>query len=219
MVDRARLAGLLARERAAYADLHPRSAAAYARAGNLFGRVPMTWMNKNAGGFPIHLDTADGARVTDVDGHGYVDFCLGDTAAMAGHSPPAVVEAVTQRLARQGGASTMLPTEDAAEVGAELARRFGVPQWSFALTATDANRWAIRLLRAVTGRPRILVNSYCYHGSVDESLIVVGLDGAPSVARATSARRTTSPPRAGWPNTTTWPAWNASWRTATWPPC
>ena len=177
MVDRARLADLLARERAAYADLHPRSAAAYGRAGNLFGGVPMTWMNKNAGGFPIYVDTAHGARLTDVDGHGYVDFCLGDTAAMAGHAPGPVVAAVTERLSRQGGASTMLPTEDAAEVGAELARRFGVPRWSFTLTATDANRWAIRLLRAVTGRPRILVNSYCYHGSVDESLIVVGPDG------------------------------------------
>jgi glutamate-1-semialdehyde 2,1-aminomutase len=98
---------------------------------------------------------------------------------MAGHSPAPVVAAVTRRMADLGGASTMLPTEDAALVGAELSRRFGLPAWSFALTATDANRWAIRLLRAATGRPRILVNSYCYHGSVDESLIVVGPDGRP----------------------------------------
>jgi len=137
----------------------------------------MTWMNKNAAGYPVYADRARGARLTDIDGHEYVDFSLGDTAAMAGHSPAAVVEAVTRRLSDLGGASTMLPTEDAAVVGAELSRRFGVPAWSFALTATDANRWAIRLLRAVTGRPRILVNSYCYHGSVDESLIVVGPDG------------------------------------------
>jgi glutamate-1-semialdehyde 2,1-aminomutase len=96
---------------------------------------------------------------------------------MAGHSPAPVVAAVTRRLAELGGASTMLPTEDAAAVGDELARRFGLPYWSFALTATDANRWAIRLLRAVSGRSKILVNSYCYHGSVDESLIVTGPDG------------------------------------------
>ncbi|WP_203704683.1 transaminase [Asanoa iriomotensis] len=177
MIDRERLSDLLARERAAFVATHPRSADAYAAAGSLFGRVPMTWMNKTAGGFPVYAAGARGARVTDVDGHGYVDFCLGDTAAMAGHSPAPVVEAVTARLAAGGGLATMLPTEDAAWVGAELARRFGVPRWSFALTATDANRWAIRLLRAVTGRPRILVNSYCYHGSVDESLIVVGPDG------------------------------------------
>ncbi|RZU75333.1 glutamate-1-semialdehyde 2,1-aminomutase [Micromonospora kangleipakensis] len=177
MLDRTRLTALLARERATFEDRHPRSAAAYARADHLFGRVPMTWMNKSAAGFPIHLDRARGARVSDIDGHEYIDFCLGDTAAMAGHSPAPVVEAVTRRLAELGGASTMLPTEEAAAVGAELARRFGLPHWSFTLTATDANRWAIRLLRAVTGRPRILVNSYCYHGSVDESLIVVGPDG------------------------------------------
>jgi glutamate-1-semialdehyde 2,1-aminomutase len=96
---------------------------------------------------------------------------------MAGHSPEPVVAAVNQRLGTLGGATTMMPTEDAAVVGAELARRFGVPYWSFALTATDANRWAIRLLRAVTERSKILFNSYCYHGSVDESLIVVGPDG------------------------------------------
>jgi glutamate-1-semialdehyde 2,1-aminomutase len=176
-VDRSRLAALAERERAAYADRHPRSAAAYAAAGHLFGRVPMTWMNKAAGGFPVYVERARGARITDVDGHEYVDFCLGDTAAMAGHCPEPVVAAVTRRLAGLGGASTMLPTEDAAAVGAELSRRFGLPYWSFALTATDANRWAVRLLRAVSGRPRILVNSYCYHGSVDESLIVVGPDG------------------------------------------
>jgi glutamate-1-semialdehyde 2,1-aminomutase len=178
-VDRARLRALTDRERAAYADRHPRSAAAYASAGHLFGRVPMTWMNKNAAGFPLYADRARGARITDVDGHEYVDFSLGDTAAMAGHSPAPVVEAVTRRLGNLGGASTMLPTADAAAAGAELSRRFGLPAWSFALTATDANRWAIRLLRAVTGRRRILVNSYCYHGSVDESLILVGPDGRP----------------------------------------
>ena len=177
MIDRRRLTALLDRERAAYRERNPRSAAAYAAATHLFGRVPMTWMNKNAGGFPLYLDTARGARVTDLDGHGYVDLCLGDTAAMAGHSPGPTVAAVVRRLAALGGASTMLPTEDAAAVGAELHRRFGVPYWSFALSATDANRWAIRLLRAVTGRPRILFNAYCYHGSVDESLIVTGPDG------------------------------------------
>src|SRR5690348_16457080 len=178
-VDRARLSSLAARERATYAQRHPRSADAYGKSGHLFGRVPMTWMNKTAGGFPVYVDRARGARLRDIDGHEYVDFCLGDTGAMAGHSPAPVVAAVTRRLDDLGGAATMLPTEDAAVVGAELTRRFGLPSWSFALTATDANRWAIRLLRAVSGRPRILVNSYCYHGSVDESLIVVGPDGRP----------------------------------------
>ncbi|MEV6848265.1 transaminase [Actinoplanes sp. NPDC051411] len=174
-VDRVRLGALAARERAAFAERNPKSAAAYAGAGHLFGRVPMTWMNKAAAGFPLYAAGARGARITDLDGHEYVDFCLGDTGAMAGHSPGPVAEAVRRQL--ENGLTTMLPTEDAALVGAELSRRFGLPQWSFALTATDANRWAIRLLRAVSGRPRILFNSYCYHGSVDESLIVVGPGG------------------------------------------
>jgi len=176
-VDRARLADLLARETAASAARNPRSQAAYQRAEHLFGRVPMTWMNKSAGGFPLYLDGARGARVSDLDGHEYVDFCLGDTGAMAGHSPEVVAEAIEQRYRVRGGATAMLPTEDAEWVGAELTRRFGLPRWSFSLTATDANRWAIRLARAVTGRSKILVNSYSYHGSVDESLIVVGPDG------------------------------------------
>jgi glutamate-1-semialdehyde 2,1-aminomutase len=120
----------------------------------------------------------DGARprIEDVDGNVYVDFSLGDTAAMAGHPPPATVAAVARRLGELGGATLMLPTEDAAWVGEELARRFGVALWSFALTATDANRWALRLCRAVTRRPYVLVFSHCYHGSVDESFIT--LDGA-----------------------------------------
>ena len=179
MIDRNRLRTLLDRERAAFADAHPRSAAAYAAARpHLLGGVPMTWMNLAAGGFPLYLDHARGARVTDLDGHEYVDFALGDTGAMAGHSPPATVEAIVRRTQEQGGITTMMPTEDAAWVGAELHRRFGLPQWSFTLTATDANRWAIRLARLVTGRPKILVNAWCYHGSVDESFAVPGPDGA-----------------------------------------
>jgi glutamate-1-semialdehyde 2,1-aminomutase len=177
MIDRARLTGIYARERRDFVARHPRSAAAYDRADHLFGRVPMTWMNKNAGGFPIYLDRALGNRVWDVDGLEYVDFALGDTGAMAGHSPEATVAAIQDRIANLGGITMMLPTEDAEWVGAELTRRFGLERWSFSLTATDANRWAIRLARALTGRPRILFNSYCYHGSVDESLIVVGPDG------------------------------------------
>ncbi|MEU6277929.1 transaminase [Streptomyces populi] len=176
-MDRIRLQQLLARESAEAERRNPRSRAAYERAEHLFGRVPMTWMNKTAGAFPRYLDGARGARVTDIDGHEYIDFCLGDTGAMAGHSPEVVAEAVRARFAGSGGATAMLPTEDAEWVGAELTRRFGLARWSFSLTATDANRWSIRLARAVTGRPKILVNSYSYHGSVDESLIVVGPDG------------------------------------------
>jgi glutamate-1-semialdehyde 2,1-aminomutase len=176
-IDRARLHTLLAREQQAFADRNPRSAAAYRQADSLFGRVPMTWMNKTSAHFPIYLDGARGAHLTDVDGHEYVDFSLGDTASMAGHSPAPVTEAVRRRVEELGGLAAMLPTEQAETAGAHLAARFGLPRWSFSLTATDANRWAIRLARAVTDRTKILVNSYCYHGSVDESLIVTGRAG------------------------------------------
>ncbi len=177
-IDTGRLAGLIERERASYAELHPRSLEAYAAAGpNLLGGVPMTWMRMWPGGFPLYMAGASGARLSDIDGHEFIDFCLGDTGAMAGHSPAPVRAAVARRYGELGGATTMLPTEDAAWVAAELARRFGPEHWSFTLTATDANRWAIRLARQITRRPKILVFSFCYHGSVDETFIISGPDG------------------------------------------
>ncbi|MEA2145987.1 MAG: glutamate-semialdehyde -aminomutase [Solirubrobacteraceae bacterium] len=182
-IDRRRLRGLLGAERERFAALHPRSAQAYAAArGRLFGGVPMTWMNKSAGGFPLYLEAAAGARVRDLDGHEYVDLALGDTGAMAGHSPAPVVKAIRQRIEERGGITAMMPTENAAWVAQELSDRFGLTQWSFTLTATDANRWAIRLARQATGRRKILVFAWCYHGSVDESFALPGRDGE-AVAR------------------------------------
>jgi len=182
-IDRGRLEALLERERAAYEAAHPRAAELFVGAAHLFGSVPMTWMAKWSGGFPLYLERAEGNRVLDVDGHEYVDFALGDTGAMAGHSPRATVAAVVERVSRLGGLTTMLPTSDAEWVGAELERRFGLPLWSFTLSATDANRWALRLARLATGRPKVLTFAYCYHGSVDEAFAVQGPDGV-AVARA-----------------------------------
>jgi glutamate-1-semialdehyde 2,1-aminomutase len=179
-LDRERLAAVHGAELERFAREHPRSRELFGRArGSLIGGVPMTWMAKWVGGHPVYAAAAHGARVEDVDGHSYVDFSLGDTAAMAGHSPPATVAAVERRLRDQGGATLMLPTEDAAWAGEELGRRFGVPLWSFALTATDANRWALRLCREMTARPFVLVFSHCYHGSVDETFITLGAGARP----------------------------------------
>ncbi|MGI9196170.1 MAG: transaminase [Candidatus Nanopelagicales bacterium] len=182
-IDRTRLTTLLAEERAAYAARSPRSRALYEQADHLFGRVPMTWMNKWSGGYPLYLATAHGNRITDVDGYEYVDFALGDTGAMAGHSPEPTVRAVQQRIGVDGGITTMMPSSDAEWVGAELTRRFGLPLWSFSLTATDANRWALRLARMVTGRPKVAAFSFCYHGSVDETFVQRGPGGETQLRR------------------------------------
>ena len=177
-IDREHLAGLISRERETYGQRHAGSRHAFESGGaNLLGGVPMTWMRMWAGGFPLYFAEARGARLTDIDGNGFVDFCLGDTAAMAGHSPAATVAAVARRYGELGGAATMLPTRDAGWVAAELTRRFGTARWSFTLSATDANRWALRIARQLTGRQKILVFSYCYHGSVDETFIVAGPGG------------------------------------------
>jgi glutamate-1-semialdehyde 2,1-aminomutase len=171
-IDRHRLGRLFAREMARFADEHPRSRAlAQDAREHLAGGVPMPWMVRWAGGSPLFVSRASGARFVDVDGREYVDFCLGDTGAMTGHAPAAAVAAIRDQLA--SGLTFMLPTADALPVAAELARRFGLPYWQIATTATDANRFALRLCRRITGRSKILIFNWCYHGTVDETFAVL----------------------------------------------
>src|SRR5690606_17288137 len=139
----------------------------------LMAGVPMNWMTRWPGPFPIFAASAAGATVVDVDGNTYADPCLGDTGAMTGHAPAATVAAVAEPAAK--GITTHLPTADRPWVAEELRRRFGLPRWQISMTATDANRFAIRIARQVTGRQRVLVMNWCYHGTVDEALWV--LDG------------------------------------------
>ena len=177
-MDRGHLQKLISEERERFARDHPRSRSLFEAASrNLLGGVPMSWMIRWPGGHPIFAVEASGARITDADGITYVDLCLGDTGAMAGHAPAATAAAVTDRYRR--GATMMLPTEDSIWVAGELESRFGLPLWQLSLSATDANRFAIRFARQITGRRKILVFSYCYHGTVDESFVVVGPDGRP----------------------------------------
>jgi glutamate-1-semialdehyde 2,1-aminomutase len=171
-LDRQRLKSLMQREQKRFVDERPKSKALFERAGkSLLGGVPMNWMIKWAGAFPPFVREARGAHFYDVDGHRYVDLCLGDTGAMTGHAPFATVKAVEEQVRR--GITLMLPSEDAVLVGEELQQRFGLPYWQFALTATDANRFSIRLARQITGRPKILVFNWCYHGTVDETFITL----------------------------------------------
>src|SRR6201996_9369891 len=191
-----RVQELTERELERFAATHRRSGELRdAAAESLLSGVPMNWMTRWPGAFPVVFDTAAGASLTDVDGNAYVDFCLGDTGAMAGHSPAPTVAAAAARMSR--GITTMLPSEDPGPLGAELTRRFALRHWQFTLTATDANRFAIRLCREITGRPKILVFDHCYHGSVDETFAELDADGqvvaqlgnvGPPVARAETAR-------------------------------
>ena len=173
-VDRNRLHELRRAEEQRFLDIHPKSVALFERAkATLVGGVPMNWMQRWPGGIPIFVEEAAGAHFVDVDGLTYVDFCLGDTGAMTGHSPVATSDAIARQARR--GITTMLPTEDAIAVGGQLQERFGLPFWQIAMTATDANRFVLRLARHATGRSKILVFDWCYHGTVDETLGI--LDG------------------------------------------
>ncbi len=175
-IDRSRLARLMERERQMFRERHPRSRGLFAEAkGSLLYGVPMNWMTRWPGDHPVFVDRAEGARFWDVDGNAFVDFCLGDTGGMAGHAPKTAVDAISEQAAK--GITLMLPTEDAAWVGLEMARRFELPYWQFCLTATDANRFVIRWAREITGRPRVVVHNWNYHGTVDETFAYLDDEG------------------------------------------
>ncbi len=177
MIDRERLHQVLEKEITVFADEHPQCYALYQRAKNcLLDGVPMNWMVRWAGGFPLFVTEAKGACFTCADGKHFLDFCLGDTGAMVGHSPDEPMRRIAEQLGK--GITFMLPTEDAIWVSEELQRRFNLKYWQMTLTATDANRFVLRLARHITKRPYVLVFDYCYHGSVDETFITIN-DGIP----------------------------------------
>ncbi|MBU4520093.1 MAG: aminotransferase class III-fold pyridoxal phosphate-dependent enzyme, partial [Gammaproteobacteria bacterium] len=169
-LDWTRALTFLARERQSFAERNPASAALAAQASEhlLFG-VPLHWMNDWGTPFALHVCQASGAQVTDVDSHRLVDFCLGDTGAMFGHAPAPVAAALVKQATR--GYTTMLATADAAAVGSLLAERFGLPFWQFAMSATDANRYIVRWIRAATGRQKLLVFNGCYHGTIEDVFV------------------------------------------------
>jgi len=172
----AEFAGLIAREQASFRARTPGSRRVFEGSrGSLFRGVPMPWMLEWPNPYPLYSTTARGSRLWDIDGNEYLDFCFGDTGAMFGHSPEPLVEAIASQA--PDGITTMLPSPDAAPVADLLAERFGLPFWQLAMSATDANRFVIRLSRAMKGRPKVLVFHGCYHGSLDESLVEIGPGG------------------------------------------
>ncbi len=194
-ISRPHLTALLSQEDDLFTKNHPKSKALFERAqSSLLNGVPMNWLVRWASPFPVFVESASGAHFTCADGHRYLDLCLGDTGAMTGHAPQATIDAIAEQSRK--GLTYMLPTENAIWVGEELKRRFGLPYWQIAMTATDANRFALRLARQITGRPLVLVYNWCYHGTVDETFVTLndGLPGprpgslGPAVNPATTTR-------------------------------
>ena len=177
MIDRGHLKKLNAKEEERFLSRTPKSRERFEAAKKVMpGGVPMSWMTKWPGKYPLFVSTAKGAHFTDVDGNEYIDLCLGDTGSMTGHSPSATVAAIKSQLER--GMTAMLPTDDSVAVSSELARRFGLPLWQFTVSATDANRHAIRYSRLITGKSKVVVIDRCYHGSVDETFATLDKSGA-----------------------------------------
>jgi glutamate-1-semialdehyde 2,1-aminomutase len=176
MIDRKHLAELTRIEQERFLDKHPKSGEMFQAAKKVMpGGVPMSWMAKWPGAYPVFVESAQGARFIDVDQNIYIDFCLGDTGSMTGHSPEPTVKAIREQVGR--GLTAMLPTQDAVAVSTELAKRFGLPLWQFTVSATDANRHVIRYSRHITGKTKIIVIDRCYHGSVDETFATLDAAG------------------------------------------
>ena len=176
MINRGNLIALRKIEDQRFLETHKKSGELFAIAkDSMPNGVPMSWMSKWPGAYPVFVAEAKGASFVDVDGNTYIDFCLGDTGSMTGHSPEATVAAIREQVGR--GLSAMLPTKDAADVSTELAKRFGVPLWQFTVSATDANRHVIRYSRLITKKSKIIVIDRCYHGSVDETFATLDASG------------------------------------------
>lgn len=176
-IDRSRLALAIDAEHTRFRQRHPRSRELFQEANrSLLSGVPMPWMTRWPGEFPVFCSAAKGARFTDVDGNEFVDLCMGDTGAMTGHAKDEIADAIARQA--RVGLTTMMPSSDAVWVADDLAKRFGVPKWQFAISATDANRFVLRFARQLTGRPRVVVHDWCYHGTVDETLVILDDHGA-----------------------------------------
>jgi glutamate-1-semialdehyde 2,1-aminomutase len=176
MINRGNLISLRKIEDQRFLETHKKSGELFAIAkDSMPNGVPMSWMSKWPGAYPVFVEEAKGASFVDVDGNTYIDFCLGDTGSMTGHSPEATVAAIREQVGR--GLSAMLPTKDAADVSTELAKRFGVPLWQFTVSATDANRHVIRYSRLITKKSKVVVIDRCYHGSVDETFATLDASG------------------------------------------
>ncbi|WP_411341795.1 transaminase [Sphingopyxis sp. J-6] len=169
MISDAAIARIAAREAERFRAANPRAFANRASATGWFQSVPFHWMNDWPSPAPIVAASAKGATLTSIDGQTFDDFCLGDTASLFGHSPPALAAALAKQA--DEGLSYMLPTERGAALSEKLAAMFGLPQWQVTTTASEANRAVIRWCRGISRRPKILTFNGAYHGAVDDAFV------------------------------------------------
>lgn len=175
MVNREKLSAQLELERKSYLEKHGKSLQQKEKRREvLLYNAPMNWMQQWPLDFPVTVERGEKHKITDVDGNEYIDFCLGYSAAFPGHGIGEVGKALSGTM--EGGMVYTMPSALDAEAGALLKERFGQDYWGFALSATDANRFIIKLCREITGRQKILVFNGCYHGTVEETF-AMGEDG------------------------------------------
>ena len=169
MISDAAISAMTARETERFIGANPKSKAQAEHSDGWFQGVPFHWMLDWPSPFPIIAAKAEGATLTSIDGQVFDDFCLGDTASMFGHSPPALTTALTAQAAQ--GLSYMLPTQKGAALADMLTAMFGLPHWQMTTTASEANRAVIRWCRGLTERHKILIFNGCYHGAVDDVFV------------------------------------------------
>ncbi|KQZ71886.1 aminotransferase [Sphingopyxis sp. Root214] len=179
MISDAAIARVASREAERFRAANRQAFAHHAAATGWFQSVPFHWMRDWPSPVPIIAVSAKDATLTSIDGQRYDDFCLGDTASLFGHSPPALAVALAKQAGE--GLSYMLPTERGAALSQRLAAMFGLPLWQVTTTASEANRAVIRWCRGISGRPKILTFNGAYHGAVDDAF--VDLKGAAPVMR------------------------------------
>jgi len=166
----ASLEDVIARQEDIFVARQPESRRMASRAaGALAGGVTSSWQNTRPQ--PVWLSHGTGSKIYDVDGNEYVDLAGGYGAALAGHGHPAIVEAVRGQVGL--GTHFAQPTRNAIIVAEELSRRFGLPQWRFANSGTEATMDAVHLMRAITGRDAIIKVEGCYHGHHDSVQVSV----------------------------------------------
>ncbi len=172
-IDRARVRELIAREERRLNDSTPQSAAMFERARHVLSAgVASSYQLRQP--WPIYLDRGEGSAVWDVDGRRYIDFHNGFGSMVQGHAHPAITEAVERRL--RLGTHFAAPTEDAVWVAEELHRRFGLEQWRYTNSGTEATMDAIRIARAATGREPIMKIFGSYHGHHDYVMVSIGVE-------------------------------------------